>query len=303
MKNNIGKILIKLMIILFILSGIFVIYKIAFLLQVEKKKSDVTENLNSNQIESHKEKQYTNQVVDKDNQSIEGNLIYNSQSIPVLYYHSIDYEKGNELRIPKEKFRQQMQYLKDNKYTTLSLDEFYNFLVNNNPVPNKSVIITFDDGYKDNYENAFPILKEFGFRATIFVITSTIDKEKDFLTSNELKEMSSCNIGIESHTVNHDNLNSLDYDAQIKTLKDSKEFLERILGKEVKYIAYPYGKWNENTLKAVKSAGYNMAFTTIGGWSNKDQGLYTLNRVYVSNNHNMDEFKRRLTNSHYEVSN
>ncbi|BAH08386.1 polysaccharide deacetylase family protein [Clostridium kluyveri] len=268
-----------------------------------KKKSDVTENLNSNQIESHKEKQYTNQVVDKDNQSIEGNLIYNSQSIPVLYYHSIDYEKGNELRIPKEKFRQQMQYLKDNKYTTLSLDEFYNFLVNNNPVPNKSVIITFDDGYKDNYENAFPILKEFGFRATIFVITSTIDKEKDFLTSNELKEMSSCNIGIESHTVNHDNLNSLDYDAQIKTLKDSKEFLERILGKEVKYIAYPYGKWNENTLKAVKSAGYNMAFTTIGGWSNKDQGLYTLNRVYVSNNHNMDEFKRRLTNSHYEVSN
>lgn len=269
----------------------------------KKKKSDVTENLNSNQIESHKEKQYTNQVVDKDNQSIEGNLIYNSQSIPVLYYHSIDYEKGNELRIPKEKFRQQMQYLKDNKYTTLSLDEFYNFLVNNNPVPNKSVIITFDDGYKDNYENAFPILKEFGFRATIFVITSTIDKEKDFLTSNELKEMSSCNIGIESHTVNHDNLNSLDYDAQIKTLKDSKEFLERILGKEVKYIAYPYGKWNENTLKAVKSAGYNMAFTTIGGWSNKDQGLYTLNRVYVSNNHNMDEFKRRLTNSHYEVSN
>lgn len=268
-----------------------------------KKKSDVTENLNSNQIESHKEKQYTNQVVDKDNQSIEGNLIYNSQSIPVLYYHSIDYEKGNELRIPKEKFRQQMQYLKDNKYTTLSLDEFYNFLVNNNPVPNKSVIITFDDGYKDNYENAFPILKEFGFRATIFVITSTIDKEKDFLTSNELKEMSSCNIGIESHTVNHDNLNSLDYDAQIKTLKDSKEFLERILGKEVKYIAYPYGKWNENTLKAVKSAGYNMAFTTIGGWSNKDQGLYTLNRVYVSDNHNMDEFKRRLTNSHYEVSN
>lgn len=196
-----------------------------------------------------------------------------------------------------------MQYLKDNKYTTLSLDEFYNFLVNNNPVPNKSVIITFDDGYKDNYKNAFPILKEFSFKATIFVITSTIDKEKDFLTSNELKEMSSCNIGIESHTVNHDNLNSLDYDAQIKTLKDSKEFLEKILGKEVKYIAYPYGKWNENTLKAVKSAGYNMAFTTIGGWSNKDQGLYTLNRVYVSNNHNMDEFKRRLTNSHYEVSN
>ncbi|WP_368491140.1 polysaccharide deacetylase family protein [Clostridium sp. BJN0013] len=196
-----------------------------------------------------------------------------------------------------------MQYLKDNKYTTLTLDEFYSFLVNNNPVPNKSVIITFDDGYRDNYKNAFPILKELGFKATIFIITSTIDKEKDFLTSNELKEMSNYGLDIESHTVNHDNLSDLDYDAQIKTLKDSKEFLEKILNKEVKYIAYPYGKWNEDTLRAVKSVGYNMAFTAIGGWSNKNQGLYMLNRVYISSNHDMNEFKRRLTNSQYEVSN
>lgn len=196
-----------------------------------------------------------------------------------------------------------MQYLKDNGYTTLSLDEFYNFLIENDPIPYKSVIITFDDGYKDNYENAFPILKEFGYKATIFVITSTIDKENDFLTSNELKEMSNSNIDIQSHTLNHDNLSSLDYDAQIRTLKDSKEFLEKILGKQVKYIAYPYGKWNNDTLKAVKYAGYNMAFTTEGGWSNKNQGIYTLNRVYISNDHNMKEFERRLTNSQYEVLN
>ena len=303
MENNIKKILIKLMIILFVLSGIFVIYKTRFLFIDGKKKSNITEKLNSNQIESNKKNQYTNKSADKGNDSTKSNLIYNSQSIPVLYYHSIAYEEGNELRIPKEKFRQQMQYLKDNGYTTLSLDEFYNFLTENTPIPNKSVIITFDDGYRDNYENAFPILKEFGYKAAVFVITSAIDKEKEFLTSDELKEMSNSNIDIESHTLNHDNLSSLDYDAQINTLKDSKEFLEEILQKEVKYIAYPYGEWNDDTLKAAKSAGYNMAFTTVGGWSNKNQGIYTLNRVYVSNNHNMDEFKRRLTNSQYEVSN
>ena len=151
------------MIILFVLSGIFVIYKTRFLFIDGKKKRNVTEKLNSNQIESNKKNQYTNKSADKGNDSTKSNLIYNSQSIPVLYYHSIAYEEGNELRIPKEKFRQQMQYLKDNGYTTLSLDEFYNFLTENTPIPNKSVIITFDDGYRNNYKNAFPILKELGF--------------------------------------------------------------------------------------------------------------------------------------------
>lgn len=287
MKNHSRKILIKLIILLIVLSGIFIVY--SRVLFINQKKNTVVNNLNSKQ----------NKVVNKNNQSAKKNLIYNSQSIPVLYYHSINYEAENELRIPKEKFKEQMQYLKDNGYTTLSLDEFYNFLSKNNPVPDKSVIITFDDGYKDNYENAFPILKEFGFKATIFMITGNIDKEKDFLTSNQLKEMSKYNIDIESHTVSHSKLDTLDYSNQVRELKDSKEFLEKLLGKNVKYIAYPYGEWNENTLKAVKTVGYNMAFTTVAGWANKDQGLYTLHRVYISNNHSIDEFKRRLTNSQY----
>lgn len=269
-----------------------------------KKKINTTGNLKYSQSENNDKKQDISKVVVNKNRQFTGrDLIYNSQSIPVLYYHSISYEKGNELRIPKEKFRQQMQYLKDNGYITLTLDEFYSFLVNNSPVPTKSVIITFDDGYKDNYENAFPVLKEFGFKATIFVITSTIDNEKNFLTSTELKQMQNNGIDIESHTVNHDKLCNLTYDNQVKTLKDSKEFLEKLLHKDVKYIAYPYGKWNEDTLKAVKSVGYDMAFTTIGGWSNKSQGLYTLDRVYVSSNHGIDEFKRRLINSQYNASN
>ncbi|MBE6055951.1 MAG: polysaccharide deacetylase family protein, partial [Clostridium sp.] len=74
-------------------------------------------------------------------------LIYNNKSIPVLMYHSIDYEKGNELRLPKEQFKEQMKYLKDNGYTTLTLKELHNFLDKNNPIPEKSIVITLDDGY------------------------------------------------------------------------------------------------------------------------------------------------------------
>jgi peptidoglycan/xylan/chitin deacetylase (PgdA/CDA1 family) len=230
-------------------------------------------------------------------------LKYNDKSVPVLMYHSIDYEKGNELRVPKEKFKEQMQYLKDNRYTTLTFNELYDFLINNKPIPEKSVVITFDDGYEDNYQNAYPILKEFGFYATVFVIINAIDNEKAFLTSEQLKEMSQNGIDIESHTLAHDELNKLSYDKQVLTLKGSKEFIEKTLNKQVKYIGYPFGKWNNDTIKALKDTGYTMAFTTLSGWADKSQGIYTLHRVYISANYGMNEFKRRLTNPKYDTSN
>lgn len=256
-------------------------------------------NVSKNEVDQNKDK---TTKVKKERDFKEGPLKYNDSSVPVLMYHSIDYEKGNELRVPKEKFKEQMQYLKDNGYTTLTFDELYNFLINNKPIPEKSVVITFDDGYEDNYSNAYPILKEFGFNATIFVITNAIDNEKAFLTSAQLNEMDQNGIDIESHTLAHDELNKLPYDKQVETLRGAKEFIEKKLNKEVKYIGYPFGKWNDDTIKALKETGYTMAFTTVGGWSNKSQGIYTLRRVYISANHDINEFKRRLTNPKFNVS-
>lgn len=256
-------------------------------------------NVSKNEVDQNKDK---TTKVKKERDFKEGPLKYNDSSVPVLMYHSIDYEKGNELRVPKEKFKEQMQYLKDNGYTTLTFDELYNFLINNKPIPEKSVVITFDDGYEDNYSNAYPILKQFGFNATIFVITNAIDNEKAFLTSAQLNEMEQNGIDIESHTLAHDELNKLPYDKQVETLRGAKEFIEKKLNKEVKYIGYPFGKWNDDTIKALKETGYTMAFTTVGGWSNKSQGIYTLRRVYISANHDINEFKRRLTNPKFNVS-
>jgi len=300
MKNKNIKALIALVLLILFIIGAHSVYKTKNASSNDQKKVD-----NKSNVKSDKKNQTDiKKVVHiKDREFTGNNLKYNSKSIPVLYYHSIDYEKGNELRIPKEKFREQMKYLKDTGYTTLTLNELYNFLAYNKPVPDKSVVITFDDGYKDNYENAFPILKEFGFRATVFMITSSINNDKNFLTSSQLKQMDSYGIDIESHTVNHNKLDGLTCDKQIQTLKDSKEFLEKLLNKKIKYIAYPYGKWNENAIKALKTEGYSMSFTTVGGWANKDQGIYTLRRVYVSERYGMNEFKRRLTNSNYENAN
>nr|WP_243108726.1 polysaccharide deacetylase family protein [Clostridium rectalis] len=230
------------------------------------------------------------------------NIKYNDKGIPVLMYHSIDYEEGNELRVSKEKFKEQMEYLKKNNYTTLTLNELYDFFINNKPVPEKSVVITFDDGYKDNYINAYPILKEFSINATIFVVTNNIDKDNNCLTSDQLIELNNNGIDIESHTANHDDLPTLSYENQLKTLKESKTFLEKTLKKEVPFIAYPYGKWTDLTTKAVKEAGFKMAFSTSGTWSDKTDGIYTLDRVYISGNFQLDEFIRRITDRDYNKS-
>lgn len=266
-----------------------------------RKNSNVdTNNIDKNKAQSKKQEK---SVKESDIRTFtNGPLIYNNKSIPVLMYHSIDYEKGNELRLPKEQFKEQMKYLKDNGYTILTLNELYNFLEKNKPIPEKSIVITLDDGYVDNYTNAYPILKELGLNATVFVVTSNIDKDKRTLTSEQIKEMDEAGIQIASHTYNHDKLDDLPYEKQLQTMKKSKDDLEKILNHKVDFIAYPYGKWNEESIKAAKDAGYKMAFTTQGGWSNKQDGIYTLNRVYISSLKGIDNFKDRITNPNYNKS-
>lgn len=267
-----------------------------------KKAKSQNEKLVKEESSKNKENDKLKNQIKKENEFKEGPLKYNDKSIPVIMYHSIDYEKGNELRVPKEKFREQMKDLKDNGYTTLTMRQLYDFMASNKPVPEKSVVLTFDDGYKDNYENAYPVLKEFGFKATVFIITNCIDKDKGFLTSKELKEMDKNGMDIESHTLNHDKLDELPYNKQVETLKGSKEFLEKILNKKVKYIAYPYGKYNNDAIKATKDTGYNIAFTTESGWANKQQGIYKLHRVYISANHDIKEFEKRIKDQDYDSS-
>lgn len=301
-KKNI-RLLTGIIIFIFIVFGSYAVIKLYNLKAVTQGSSNSKLNSQGNTSDNNKKSKLADSSdsikVIEEREFKEGNLKNNDQFIPVLMYHSIAYEQGNELRVPKEVFREQMKYLKENGYTTLTLDELYSFLVKNKPIPEKSIVITFDDGYKDNYENAYPVLKEFGLNATVFVITSSVDNEKDYLTSSQLKEMDKNGVDIESHTVNHDDLTKIPYDKQVETLKNSKDYLEKLLNKKIKYIAYPYGKWNDEAIKAAKDSGYIMAVTTVGGWSNKKQGIYTLDRVYISANHGMNEFKRRITNPKY----
>ncbi len=224
-------------------------------------------------------------------------MLPKGKSVPVLMYHSISYQKDNPVRIPIKKFEEQLKYLKDNGYYTITLTDLYDYFMTDTPIPKKSVVLTFDDGYVDNYTAMLPALRKYNFKATIFVITSAIDKNVNYLTSKQLIEMEKYGVDIESHTVNHENLKDMPKDKQLATLIKSKKDLEKLLNKQVNYFAYPYGGYSKTSIEAVREAGYKMAITTDGRWSSKSDGILSLHRVYISSFHDMKEFKRRLTNT------
>ncbi|GIM28539.1 deacetylase [Clostridium polyendosporum] len=221
-------------------------------------------------------------------------LTSENKGIPILCYHDVNPAQSNELLLSPEKFKEQMKYLKDNGYLPLTLDELYGFLRQNKPVPEKSVVITFDDGYRSNYTYAYPILKEFGFKATIFVISDFIDNDL-YMTKTQLKELSDYGLDIESHTDKHEDLSTLNKEMQITTMIKSKESLEYLLEKKINYIAYPFGRMNEDTKKAAEVAGYKLGFNLQQGLADRDDNIYNIDRIYISNDHSIDEFIKRVT--------
>lgn len=222
-------------------------------------------------------------------------------SIPVLMYHSISKDEKGLFTVPKDTFYEHMKYLKDNNYKTLTLDELYSHLTNEIPFSDKSVVITFDDGYTDNYENAYPILKEFGLKATIFTITDYIDNSSYFMNSDQLKELSLNGIDIESHTTDHSKLDKLSKEDRLENLKKSKNTIEKLLDKKVNYITYPFGKFNKEVIEDVKEAGYKMALTTKRGFANISNELYELRRVFISGHMGIEKFEKRIMNGFEEM--
>lgn len=202
--------------------------------------------------------------------------------IPVICYHSINKDPSGKspIIISPEKFRQHLQTIKDNGYTTLTMAQFNDYLLGDKPIPENSVLLTFDDGYMDNYTNAFPILKEFNMNATIFVISSYLDGNI-YMSPDNIKEMSDYGIDIESHTVSHLRLSELSYEQQFNELKNSKQAIENITGKPVISIAYPEGKYNEDTKKAVLETGYAMGFTIDRGYVGIGDNSTLLSRLCV----------------------
>lgn len=223
--------------------------------------------------------------------------IQNLKEIPVLYYHSIDREVGNELRIPAEEFEAHMKFLYQAGYQSITLKELYQHFYEGRELPKKPFVLTFDDGYADNYLNAFQIAKKYSFTGTIFMVTGWIDGA-GYLAKEQLREMSSAGWQIEAHTVSHPILNELTTKQLEIELRESKAKLEEIINHPVNYLAYPFGIYTEQIIQRSKAAGYIMGFTTERGWA-KEKDPYRVQRIYCYTGMGVEELKRRIENPDY----
>ncbi|MDB5083353.1 MAG: polysaccharide deacetylase [Bacilli bacterium] len=209
--------------------------------------------------------------------------------VPILMYHSISKNPGNTLCVDPEVFRQEMQHLNDAGYTSITFEQL-SVWAKNGKLPTKPVLITLDDGYRDNYTNAFQVLKSTRTQATIFVITSYIDSGGS-LTWDEMDEMSQSGfVEFGSHTVSHLDLSQLPGDVSKYEINKSKQTLDAHFGYPTIAFCYPSGRFNDAVVQQVKSAGYQFAVTTQPGDAQANQGLLSLERVRIAGDMSADTF-------------
>lgn len=212
-----------------------------------------------------------------------------SPGVPVYMYHSInDQPLSNDaaLSVREGDFEKQLQFLKNEGFTSVFAHE-----INQNRKFKKPVVITIDDGYEDNYTKAFPILKKYGVKATIFVATDYIGTI-GYMTKEQIREMSDSGfVSIQSHTAAHLNLKQLTIEEAVEQMQKSKAVLEEITDKKVNAISYPGGFWNEDI---EKNAGefYDVAFITFGAKNYKPSKRYRIARAGVFRDTTLEQMQK-----------
>jgi peptidoglycan/xylan/chitin deacetylase (PgdA/CDA1 family) len=195
------------------------------------------------------------------------------QTIPILTYHRFAENCDAPLCMPRHTFEGQMKYLKENGYHTITAAELLDFLEYRQGLPHKSVLITMDDGYRSVYQIAYPILKKYGFTATLFIYTSFVGVSKMAITWDQLKEMKADGFEIGSHTMYHSDLtkpkeeeSEEEFLARIKKeLYGSKKIIDKKLGQDTYFLAYPFGYYDQRSAQISKAAGYKMAMSVKRG--------------------------------------
>lgn len=206
-----------------------------------------------------------------------------SYKIPVLMYHYIENvkDKGDKIRIslniPPSVFELQLKTLVDAGYTFLTPSDMADILDGIKTMPDKPIVLTFDDGYRDFYTDAFPILKKYNVKSSEYIVSGFLGRP-NYMTEAELKEISKSGIvEIGAHTVHHLALAGLPLNAVKNEIEQSKIQIESITGQSVTTFAYPYGFFDINTVQIAKKEGFRTALSTIPG---SELGNY--NRFYVN---------------------
>jgi len=224
------------------------------------------------------------------------------QTVPILVYHNFSNTRKSLMVVRRDEFEQQMKYLRNNNYRAITLDELFDFLEFRTELPKKAVVITIDDGWQEVYSIAFPILKKYGLRATLFVYTDLINGSKKTLNWEEVTELDRGGVDVQCHTKTHRNLGKMNdkeslsqYAREVENeIVESTRIIKEKLHKNVKYLAYPYGDTNNLVIAFLQQQGYRGAFTVKRAANPFFINPYTLNRSMVYGDFDLHDFKRNL---------
>lgn len=219
-------------------------------------------------------------------------------NISILMYHQIgEFARPSTHRSTYchiKRFKAQMAYLHSLHYNVLGLEEAVNGLFKGKPLlPHHSVVLTFDDGYQDFKEYAFPILQHYGFPATVFLVSSLLGLTAKWLSDKgrhapalmdpaTIMELRSNNIAFGSHTATHPMLTQIDRSRQRREIRESKFALENLVNEEIKYFCYPNGDYDDGVVDCTREAGYKAALTCDRGAATPIENPFVLPRKAIS---------------------
>ena len=244
---------------------------------------------------------------------------YPTQGVPIILYHRIgpvEYCNLPVTCITVEKFEEQVRYLSDAGYYFASMNEVVNYVQGKATLPMKCVALTFDDGYADNYVHAFPILKQYAAKGTIFINTAFIGREVAlkvglnkfaeiseenadvvyrFLSWDQIKEMYQGGIDFQPHGHTHRDLLRSSETVVREEVTKSKKVLEVALGERRDFFSYPFGRYNETVISILKECGFNAALAVEPGLAKPGVDAYTLPRTCIDSNVSLARFRATLT--------
>jgi peptidoglycan/xylan/chitin deacetylase (PgdA/CDA1 family) len=212
--------------------------------------------------------------------------------VPILMYHYVSEPPADadvyrrDLSVTPEQLDAHLAYLQDEGYHVVTLDDLLYALTLGRPLPEKPVILTFDDGYEDNYINAFPLLKKRGITATFFIVTDWVNQDRPgYMTWPQIEEMAAAGQRFGSHSRDHPSLAGQSLDYLVWQALGSKESIEEHLGYHPRWVAYPSGSYDEQTIAVFASADYWGGVTTQQGATHTLDDIFELTRVRVRGSH------------------
>ncbi|MDP3920509.1 MAG: polysaccharide deacetylase family protein [Candidatus Omnitrophota bacterium] len=230
----------------------------------------------------------------------------------ILGYHAVG-DGLSDISLPAEKFRAQMDWLVRNGYQILTLKAYWEIIAAGKTVMPRTVVLTFDDGYRSVLQYAAPILARYGLAGTVFIITDHVGKtnaydkpflgipELPLLDWDEIRQLKEMGWDIQSHTRQHYPLHGLGPELLRQELTESKRVLEEMLGEPCEYFCYPYGAWDEAATEAVSDAGYNAAVTCLSGTAatKPDGSRHRLRRTLVDGLMSLGDFAALFTPAYH----